>query len=261
MISFDAVSFAYGERPVLTDFSFEIARGEFLGVLGKNGAGKSTLARLLLGLLEPQRGRVTIDGRVVGGYRRREFARLVAAVTQEEPLDFPFTALEVVLMGRIARLGPLGFERRGDVDAALAAMDATDVAPLADRPLYALSSGERKRVLLARALAQDPQVLVLDEPAAALDIQHQLAIFELLAERHRRGLTVVVVVHDLNLAAAYCRRLLLLRPGLPALAGPPDELLTPERVHEAFGVGVYVGTVASTGARFLVPLSSVPSLK
>ncbi|HUS66796.1 MAG TPA: ABC transporter ATP-binding protein [Kofleriaceae bacterium] len=240
---------------MLAGLSLEVPRGQFLGVIGPNGAGKSTVVRLLLGLIAPSEGSVKVDGRAVGSYPRRAFARVVAAVTQEEALEFPFNALEVVLMGRIAHLGPLGFENAADLEAARRAMEETGVAALAHRPLHTLSGGERKRVLLARALAQDPAVLVLDEPAAALDIHHQIAIFDLLAERHRRGVTVVVVVHDLNLAAAYCDRLLLIRPDAPALAGTVEEILTYNRVKETFGVEVYVGVNELTGARFLIPMS------
>jgi cobalamin transport system ATP-binding protein len=258
MLAFEDVTFGYddGGEPVVRDLSIAIPPGQFLGVIGPNGAGKSTVVRLLLGLLAPRRGRVLAFGRDVRAWPRREYAQRVAAVTQEEALEFPFTALEVVLMGRTARLGPLGFERREDVAAAEAAMRETGVDALASRPLYALSGGERKRVLLARALAQGAEALVLDEPAAALDIHHQIAIFDLLAERHRRGGTVVVVVHDLNLAAAYCDRLLLVERGRPAAIGSVEEILTYRRVRDVFGVDVYVGVNEVTGARFLLPMTS-----
>jgi iron complex transport system ATP-binding protein len=257
MIKFEGVRFGYSSSPVVDELSLEVPAGQFLGVIGPNGAGKSTVVKLLLGLLRPQAGRVLVDGREVQSWGRREFARRVAAVTQEEALEFPFTALEVVLMGRIAHLSPLGFERAADFDAAHSAMRETGVDHLAERPLHALSGGERKRVLLARALAQDPAALILDEPAAALDIHHQIAIFDLLTERHRRGVTVVVVVHDLNLAAAYCERLLLLRPGQPPILGTIEEVLTYRQVKEVFGVEVYVGVNELTGARFLLPMSKL----
>jgi iron complex transport system ATP-binding protein len=256
MIAFEQVRFGYDERPVLDGLSFEVRRGQLLGIIGPNGAGKSTVVRLLLGLLQPRAGRVMVDGRSVASFPRREFARVVGAVTQEEALEFPFNALEVVLMGRIAHLGPLGFEREADLAAARLAMQQTGVEGLAHRPLHTLSGGERKRVLLARALAQDPAVLVLDEPADALDIHHQIAIFDLLKARRERGVTVVVVVHDLNLAAAYCDQLLLVRPGAPALSGAIEEILTYRLVKETFGVEVYVGVNEITGARFLLPMSA-----
>ncbi len=255
MLSLSQVRFGYGPKPVLDDLSFEVSRGEFWGVIGPNGAGKSTIVRLVMGLLKANAGEVQVGGRSVRSYAARDLARVLGAVTQEEALEFPFTTREVVLMGRIAHLGPLGFESASDVAAAEQAMSDTGVLDLADRPLHTLSGGERKRVLLARALAQNPELLVLDEPAAALDIHHQIAIFELLKARHQKGVTVLVVVHDLNLAAAYCQRLLLVRPGQPALQGTVEEILTYQRVKESFGVEVYVGVNEISGARFLIPMA------
>jgi len=262
MVTFDGASFAYpGGPPILDGVSLTIPRGQLVGVIGPNGAGKSTLVRLVLGLLTPTRGRVLLgaDRHDVATLPRREAARLVGAVTQEEALEFPFTVREVVLLGRTARLGPLGLERAADRGAAERAMEETGVAHLADRPLYTLSGGERKRVFLARALAQEPELLVLDEPAAALDIHHQIAIFDLLRARHERGVTVLVVVHDLNLAAQYCERLLLVRAGQPVADGPIEEILTYRRVREAFDIDVYVGVNEVNGTRFLIPMSGAPS--
>jgi iron complex transport system ATP-binding protein len=252
MIRCRDVGFAYGP-PLLTAVDLEVARGELLAIVGPNGAGKSTLARLLLGLLLPQSGRVTVDDRDLSTVSPRERARLVAAVLQDEPLEFPFTALEVVLMGRSARLGAFGFERADDLAAAERAMRDTGVLPLAARPLTELSGGERKRVLLARALAQDTPALILDEPAAALDIRHQLELFALLDARRRAGAAVAVVVHDLNLAVTFATRIALVSAGLPAVVGPVDEVLTPARLRPVFGVDIAVGTHPVTGARVLFP--------
>jgi iron complex transport system ATP-binding protein len=256
MIACQKVSFGYG-RPLLVDVDLTLARGELLGILGPNGAGKSTLARLLLGLVPPQSGHVTVDGRELSSLSPRERARLVAAVLQDEPLEFPFTALEVVLMGRRARLGALGFERAADLAAAERAMRETGVLDLAARPLVELSGGERKRVLLARALAQDTPALVLDEPAAALDVRHQLELFALLETRRQAGAAVAVVVHDLNLAARWCTRIALLTAGAPSIVGAVAEVLTEARLRAAFGVEVAVGTHPVTGARVLFPLRGV----
>jgi iron complex transport system ATP-binding protein len=257
MIAAEHVSFGYG-RPLIVDVSLEVARGEVFGILGANGAGKSTLARLLLGLVAPAAGRVTIDGRALASLPPRERARLVAAVLQDEPLEFPFTALEVVLMGRRARLGPFGFEADADLAAADAAMRDTGVVELAARPMSELSGGERRRVLIARALAQETPALVLDEPAAALDVRHQLELFDLLDARKRAGAAVVVVVHDLNLAAQWCDRVALLGAGTPAIVGPVDEVLTEARLRAAFGVEVAVGAHPTTGARVLFPIRGAP---
>jgi iron complex transport system ATP-binding protein len=248
------VHFGYGERRIFDGLDLEVPRGQLLGLIGPNGSGKSTLVRLCLGLLPPTGGRIEIDGRAVDDWSRRELARVVAAVPQEEALEFPFTVEEVVRMGRIPHLSGFGFEGASDRAAAAEAMRETGVTELAARPLHTLSGGERKRVLLARALAQEPQVLILDEPAASLDIHHQIAIFELLAERHKRGVTVIVVVHDLNLAAAYCERLLLLSANAPPFAGTVEEVLTYRRVRDTFGVDVYVGVNEVTGHRYLIPM-------
>jgi len=253
MIRARRLSFGYG-RPLLVDVDLDVARGELVGILGANGAGKSTLARLLLGLAAPAAGQVSIDDRDLATLPPRERARLVAAVLQDEPFEFPFTALEVVLMGRRARLGPFGFEAAVDVAAAERAMRDTGVVDLAARPMSELSGGERKRVLLARALAQDTPALVLDEPAAALDVRHQLELFQLLAARKRAGAAVVVVVHDLNLAAQWCDRVALLTAGQPPVVGRVDEVLTDARLRVAFGVEVAVGTHPTTGARVLFPI-------
>ena len=253
MIRARRLSFGY-DRPLLVDVDLDVARGELVGILGANGAGKSTLARLLLGLVAPAAGQVSIDDRALASLPPRERARLVAAVLQDEPLEFPFTALEVVLMGRRSRLGPFGFEVAADVAAAERAMAETGVVELAARPMSELSGGERKRVLLARALAQETPALILDEPAAALDVRHQLELFQLLAARKRAGAAVVVVVHDLNLAAQWCDRVALLTPGAPAIVGAVDEVLTEARLRSAFGVEVAIGAHPTTGARVLFPI-------
>ena len=258
MIRARQLSFGYGDTPLLRGVDLDVARGEIFGVLGANGAGKSTLARLLLGLMRPASGEVRIDDRDLATLSPRERARLVAAVLQDEPLEFPFSALEVVLMGRRARLGPFGFEAAADLEAAERAMRDTGVSEMAARPLSELSGGERRRVLIARALAQDTPALVLDEPAAALDVRHQLELFALLDAKKRAGSAVVVVVHDLNLAAQWCDRVALLVAGAPAVVGRVDEVLTPERLGAAFGVEVAVGAHPTTGARVLYPIRGLP---
>ena len=257
MIRARGLTFGYG-APLLVGVDLDVARGEIFGILGANGAGKSTLARLLLGLARPAAGSVAIDGHDLAALSPRARARLVAAVLQDEPLEFPFTALEVVLMGRRARLGPFGFEVAADLDAAERAMRDTGVLELAARPLAELSGGERRRVLIARALAQDTPALILDEPAAALDVRHVLELFALLDAKKRAGAAVVVVVHDLNLAAQWCDRVALLVAGAPAVVGPVDEVLTPARLGAAFGVEVAVGTHPTTGARVLYPIRGLP---
>lgn len=205
------VSFSYAELPVLHDISFDVPAGDFLSLLGPNGSGKTTLLRLLDRILLPQRGTIALKGRTLQQYSRKEIARLVAYVPQDTLWVFPFTVLEVVLMGRSPYVGRSGFESQLDLDVALEMMRLTDIEHIAEKPITALSGGERQRVLIARALSQQPQILLLDEPNAHLDISHQLEIFQILREQNaQHNLTIVSVSHDLNLAAAFSKRVMLL---------------------------------------------------
>ena len=250
----EQVSFAYGPRVVLSEVSVAVAPGELVGVIGPNGGGKTTLVRLLSGVLAPHAGSVRLRGVPLGSHRRRELARQLAVVPQDPTLEFPFTALEVVLMGRAPHLPALGFPRPHDVAIARAAMARLDIAQVEDRPLDRLSGGERQRVLLARALAQEPEVLLLDEPTTHLDLRHQAGIYDVVAElRRTRGVAVVSVLHDLNLAALYCDRLVLLAGGRVLCQGGPAEVLTPAVLGAAYATEVYVGTNALTGGPIVLP--------
>jgi iron complex transport system ATP-binding protein len=220
-------------RRLLGGVTLAARPGETLGLLGPNGAGKSTLLRCLWGALAPSEGRVSIDGRDAATLPARARARLVAAVPQESPPDFGLSVREVVETGRTAHArGLFGGDAAGRaaVDAALARMRLT---ALAARPFAALSGGERKRALIARALAQQPRALILDEPANHLDIRHQLEVMALLREL---GATVIVAMHDLELAARFCDRLAVLSHGRLVAEGPPEAVLTPARVAEVFAV-------------------------
>ncbi|MGH7895574.1 MAG: ABC transporter ATP-binding protein, partial [Candidatus Binatia bacterium] len=223
----ETLRFGYGSERVLDDVSFAVAAGELVGVIGPNGAGKSTLVRLLAGVLAPWRGRVLLDGRPLRERSRREIARAMALVPQDPRVEFPFSVLEVVLMGRAPYLAGLGFASAGDVALARAILSRLELGGLEARGLDALSGGERQRVFLARALVQDPTVLLLDEPTTHLDLRHQAAILEVVRGRVRRdGLAAVAVLHDLNLAAMACDRLVLLAEGRVAAAGTAAEVLT-----------------------------------
>jgi iron complex transport system ATP-binding protein len=235
------VSFAYAGARVLEGIDLDVRPGERLAILGPNGAGKSTVLRLLAGTLAPDAGQVFLDGAVLASLRGADRARRVAFVPQETRVAFDFTVLEIVLMGRSPRLGLLGIEGAKDLEIARQALAFTDAEALAERPISQLSSGERQRVLLARALAQEPDTILLDEPTAFLDLGHQVRIHRLLAGLHRdRGTTVVFVSHDLNLAARYADRIVLLAGGRILQDGPPARVLTPEAVRAAFGVDVRV---------------------
>jgi len=249
------VAFSYGTRPVLVDVSLAVAPGELVGVIGPNGGGKTTLVRLLSGVLRPDSGSVRLGGRPLEAQRRRDVARCLAVVPQDPVLEFPFTALEVVLMGRAPHLPTLGFPGARDLAIARAAMARLDVSGLEDRPLDRLSGGERQRVLLARALAQEPGVLLLDEPTTHLDLRHQASIHDVVQELARgHGVAVVSVLHDLNLAALYCDRLVLLAGGRVCRQGTPDEVLAADALRGAYGTEVHVGVNPLTGGPIVLPV-------
>jgi len=250
----DRVSFAYGERAVLAGVSLAVAPGELVGVIGPNGSGKTTLVRLLSGVLVPRGGEIRLGGEPLVALRRRAVARRLAVVPQDAGGEFPFTAIEVVLMGRAPHLPALAFPRARDLAIAREAMARLEVGHLEDRPLDRLSGGERQRVLLARALAQEPEVLLLDEPTTHLDLRHQAGVYDEVRDLGRRcGVAVVSVLHDLNLAATYCDRLILLADGRIVGAGVPDVVLTADLLAETYRTAVYVGR-SEVGAPVVLPL-------
>jgi iron complex transport system ATP-binding protein len=253
MIELDDVAFGYGARTLFSHLRVRVAPGSLCGVLGPNGAGKSTLLRIALGLLSPASGRALVGDRAIATLPRREAARAVAALLQDEAMIFPMTVAECVLLGRSAHLPAHGFETADDLAAADAAMDEVDVRPFADRLLETLSGGERRRVLLARAFAQTASALVLDEPAANLDLAHQLDLFALLRRRADAGSAILVSVHDLNLAARSCDQVLLLDGKGGHVQGTPAEVLTPAHVAVAYGVEVELGRTTD-GAPYFVPV-------
>ena len=236
-VSLEAVRAGYGAIDVLSDLTLAVERGELFGVLGPNGCGKTTLLRLVSGVLRPRAGRVTAAGADVASAAPRETARRVAVVPQETAPVFAMAALEVVLLGRQPWHPAFAFESDEDIASARAALAEVDAAALADREFATLSGGERQRVLLARALCQGGDVLLCDEPTAHLDLRHQAATFRLLRTLAARGRTVVVVTHDVQLAAQACDRVALFGPGGRVVAvGTPAAVLTTETLAAAFGI-------------------------
>ena len=239
-------------RPVLADIDVTLSGGALIGIVGPNGAGKSTLVRALLGLI-PTEGEVTLDGAALAGIDRATIARHVAYLPQGATLHWPLSVERLVALGRLPHLAP--FSRLGERDRAAIerAMAAAEVDHLAQRTATELSGGERARVLLARALAVEAPALIVDEPLAALDPAHQIAVMEILVAQARAGALVVAVMHDLGLAARYCDRVVVVEGGRIAADGAPQEVLTPERLRATWGVRAFFGT--GDGAPLIVPLA------
>jgi iron complex transport system ATP-binding protein len=252
VLSFQGVSAAAGSRPILHGVTLALHAGEVLTLAGPNGAGKTTLFRVASRVLRPSQGSVSLLGRPLDAFSRRELARVLAVVPQDAAIAFPFRVGEVVLMGRSPHLGTLGFETRADLERAREAMARVGIAELADRSVLELSGGERQLVLLARALAQDPRVLLLDEPTAHLDLRHRVRVAALVRELAREGRSALVVSHDLGLAARSGDRIALLRRGELLALGTPREVLTPAHLRATFEVETEILTTAD-GALHVVP--------
>ena len=231
-----AVSFSVEAKTLLDRVDMRAERGQFVGLIGPNGAGKSTLLRTLSGVLRHQEGAVWLEGADLAAMPARDVAAMLALVPQIAPYTQGFTAFELVLMGRYPHLGRFQVEGQGDDRIAREAMRLTETDQFEQRTLETLSGGERQRVFLARALAQQPRILLLDEPTSNLDILHQLTILGLVRRLVDDGLTAIAAIHDLNLAARYCDRLVLISNGAVVTEGAPEEVLTPETIESAFGV-------------------------
>jgi iron complex transport system ATP-binding protein len=242
----DRLTYTYHRRHArsvlaLDGVSLSVASGSLTGLLGPNGCGKTTLLRLLSGVERPGSGAVTLDGRDLTGFGRRALARRIAVVPQETHPAFDYSVLDMVLMGRHPHLGAFEFEGPADLRVAQEALEATNTWHLADRPFSALSGGEKQRVVIASALAQAGDVLLLDEPTASLDLGAQLDVAALLLKLHRdREVTMVMATHDLNFAASVCDTLVLMKAGRILAHGPTSTVMTAAHVRELYGVEVEV---------------------
>ncbi len=241
MIDIKQLNFAYQTTAILEDISLSIAEADFLGMIGPNGAGKSTLLKLVNGLLSPQSGDVLIHGIPVTNYPRKELAKSVGFVAQEFTTAFSFTAYEIVLMGRYPYLPPFRQERETDRSMIRKAMEETDVWHLGERQFGELSGGERQLVVLASALAQEPQILLLDEPTTALDLKHQIQFYRILQTlRQEKGITIVTVTHDINLAARFCERIVVMKEGRIVADGTPKKILQKSLMESVYEVEIEI---------------------
>ena len=240
-ISVQNLEHAFDGNIVLDELNFAVPAQNFFIIIGPNGSGKTTLLRLLAGLLALKKGSIDLLGRPIEAYTPRKLARRVAYVPQQAPVTFSFTVTQVVLMGRAPHLGWLGFESREDLDLARRAMQITRVDHLARRRLDQLSGGERQRVFIARAICQQPEIILLDEPTAALDLAHQVRVMDMLEQlKGADKVTVVMVSHDLNLAAMFADQVLLLDQGRLARCGPPQEVLDYAMLEKVYGCPLLV---------------------
>jgi len=260
MLAVQNLSFSYGRgakaQLVLSDVSLAVPRGSVVGLLGPNGSGKTTLLRVMSGALPPRAGSVLLDGQPLARLARRELARRVAVVPQETRATFDFTVLEMVLMGRYPHLGTFELEGAADVAIARAALHATGTSALEARPFATLSGGEKQRVIIAGALAQASDILLLDEPTTALDLRYQFEILAVLKQlNEERGTTLVVSTHDLNLAAALCQRVVLMKGGRLLAHGPTGETLNAANIRALYEVDADVQFHPRAGHLTVVPLA------
>lgn len=250
----ETITFGFGGAPLFDGISLALRPGEMAGIIGANGSGKTTLIKLVSGVLRPGSGRLAVDGREVSRIPPPERARLIAVVPQESRLIFEFTALEIVLMGRAARMGFLGIESRDDLEAARRVLARTGMLALAGRPAGGLSGGERQLVFVARALAQEPGLLLLDEPTAWLDIRHRMEIYAILEALNREeGMTILTTSHDINLAARFCPRLVLLKHGRVVADGPTAEVFRADLLSEIYETPLRILRDPETGASLALP--------
>ena len=248
------LGFSYSaQSTILKELGFEVMPSEFLAIAGPNGAGITTLLNLLCGLLSPKTGSIKIDGADIKSYSVKKLSQKVAVVRQEFVPVFDFTVEETVTMARIPYLGTFGFEGKADKEIVAEAIEMTDVGQFASRPLAQLSSGERQRVFIARALAQNTAILLLDEPTSFLDLKHQVGIYDLLKRMQiEKAKTIIAVTHDINLAAQYCDQVLLLGADNSYRIGKAKDVFSAEEIEKVFGVRTFVGTIGQE--KFFIPL-------
>jgi iron complex transport system ATP-binding protein len=262
LLSVDGVECRYGSVKILENVSLTVKEGDFVGIIGPNGSGKTTLLKSISRTLKPYKGTIILDKTDIYSMKSVDLAKQMAIVPQESNIGFSFTALDIVLMGRNPHMKRFQMETEKDLDIVRKAMNRTNTWQLADRPINELSGGEKQRVVIARALAQEPRVLLLDEPLTHLDMVNQLEIMDLVKELcTKEHLIVLTVIHDLNLAARYCTSVLLLKDARVFAAGTLEEVLTSENIKSVFKVDAIVRRTLVTNSLYVIPLSpQKPSL-
>ncbi len=241
MIEISRLNFDYPAQPLLRNIHLNIPVNGFVALIGPNGAGKSTLLKLAAGLLSPQTGKIHILKKPLAAYSRRELAKVIGYVAQNFESVYSFSAEEIVLMGRYPYLSPFERESKGDRAVIRSAMESTEVWHLRHRLIHELSGGELQRVILASALAQEPRLLLLDEPTTALDLKHQVQFYRILESlRREKAMTIVTVTHDVNLAIRFCERLVVMKDGAIVAEGSPGHIITPGLVKQVYELDVEI---------------------
>jgi iron complex transport system ATP-binding protein len=254
VIELNDLSFGYTSVDVLKSISATFSAGDFVALIGPNGAGKSTLLKIMSGLIRGYQGSIKFCGQDFSALTSRDLAKRLAFVPQDTRMVFPFTAAEIVLMGRLPHRPRTLFDGPGEIHAVREAMALTDTVELSGKLFNELSGGERQRVVLASALAQKPEVLLLDEPTSFLDLKHQLQFYEIVERLNaERGLTIISVTHDVNLAARYARRMIALCSGAFVADGTPEDVLTPQHIYEIFEITAAVIKRPDGRGNYIVP--------
>jgi len=257
MISTQGLTFAYTEEPVLSDISLNFQAGEFTGVIGPNGSGKSTLLKLIGGILPSPSETVFFKNRELSQYKKKELAVSIAWIPQEKQMAFPFKVIDIVLMGRHPYLSPLSFEGKDDFQIAEDAMRQTQVLEFAHRSFNEISGGEKQRVMIASAISQKPEVMLLDEPTSALDIKYQIEVLSILKRLNEdENKSLILAMHDLHLASKFCKRLVLLKKGRVFCEGTPAEVLKKEILEDVYEVKVKIFQDDEDGSLLVVPEAS-----
>lgn len=256
LLKINNVSGGYQKEIVIKDISFELESGEFLGIIGPNGSGKSTLLRLISRVIHPQKGTVLFENKDIAKVKLKELCQKIAFVHQDTVITFSFTVWDIVLLGRTPHLKRLQFETKKDFSIAENALSLTDTLHLKNKNIDQLSSGERQRVIIAKALAQEPALLILDEPTSHLDIGHQIEILNLLRRlNQKKNLSIVIVLHDLNLASEYCSRIILLDKGEIFKSGSAEVVLTYQNIEAVYKTVVVVDKNSISGKPYVILVS------
>ncbi len=248
------VSFAYRDSDVIKSVSLEIEKGEFIGIIGPNGSGKTTLLKLMNKILKFNRGEIIYKGQKLEEVEQRQLSKEIGFIPQEAFINFPFAVSEIVMMGRYPYMGIFGFESKKDIQIVTQCLKITDMESLADRLYTDLSGGEKKRAIIARALAQEPETLLLDEPTSALDIKHEIEVYSILRKLNKtQKISIIIVTHNINFAALYCSKLVLMRDGRIYGSGQAVDIIKSDVIKDVYGIDVVIHYNNETGIPYLLP--------